>query len=76
VSCSAPHMLHNDKLGTRLLDFKELATLMETAPKAAWRRLSRRPLPIGPDNRFVTSKHLRDFIDLNDKLFGPGKNEL
>lgn len=63
-------------LETRLLTFKELATLMETASGGAWLKIFRRTLPVGPDDRHISSAQIKTFIELNAKLFGPGKNEL
>ena len=65
-----------DTSETRLLTFQELATLLETAPKRIWLRIGNRTLLTSPHGRHFRAQDLREFIDLNEKLFGPGKNEL
>lgn len=59
-----------------LLTFKETAALLENAPPAVWRHLEGRTLITGLYGHHYAANDFRRFIDLNLKLFGPGKNEL
>ena len=65
-----------DRGSDRRATFKEAATLLEYAPECVWSAIAAVPLKTAPYDRYYSADQFREFIALNLKLFGPGKQEL